>query len=124
MSAESSRPPSPLSHPDSPNLLPMVPFSLDHLFSEDGSEYSNAFTLLGKPIHTSYRLLNSFMLDVELQTRWRHTGTHGWISCNATSRSARTSSRCARSSLSMRYSRGSHRVPMPSLRTLSARSPS
>jgi len=46
MSAESSRPPSPLSRPDSPNLLPMTPFSLDHLFSEDGSEYTNAFTLL------------------------------------------------------------------------------
>ncbi|KAI9513475.1 hypothetical protein F5148DRAFT_1273104 [Russula earlei] len=46
MSAEPSRPPSPLSHPDSPNLIPMTNFSLDNLFSEDGSEYANAFTLL------------------------------------------------------------------------------
>ncbi|KAI0301270.1 hypothetical protein BC826DRAFT_988459 [Russula brevipes] len=46
MSAEPSRPPSPLSHPGSPSLLPMGLFSSDHLVPEDGSEYANAFTLL------------------------------------------------------------------------------
>jgi hypothetical protein len=30
----------------------MSSFSLDNLFSEDGSEYANAFTLLGKPHHS------------------------------------------------------------------------
>jgi|SRR6267142_845976 len=49
MSSELSRPPSPLSRPESPSLFLMGSFTLDNRFPEDGSEYSNAFTLLGKP---------------------------------------------------------------------------
>ncbi|KAI0299409.1 hypothetical protein B0F90DRAFT_1810670 [Multifurca ochricompacta] len=49
MASEPSRPPSPLSHPDSPNLFPMgylSSLSLDRLVRDEGSEYANAFTLL------------------------------------------------------------------------------
>ncbi|KAF8480016.1 hypothetical protein DFH94DRAFT_739736 [Russula ochroleuca] len=46
MSAEYSRPPSPVSRPDSPNLFPMGSFSWDHLVPEDGLEFATAFPLL------------------------------------------------------------------------------
>ncbi|KAI0267402.1 hypothetical protein BC834DRAFT_871173 [Gloeopeniophorella convolvens] len=49
MSSEPSRPPSPSSRPDSPNLFPMGYLSslnLDRFVREEGSEYANAFTLL------------------------------------------------------------------------------
>jgi hypothetical protein len=49
MSAEYSRPPSPVSRPDSPNLFPMGSFSWDHLVPEDGLEFATAFPLLGQP---------------------------------------------------------------------------
>jgi hypothetical protein len=50
MSEDISRPPSPISRPDSPNFFPMGYFSprpTDRLVREEGSEFANAFTLLG-----------------------------------------------------------------------------
>jgi hypothetical protein len=52
MSEDISRPPSPLSHPESPNLLPMgyvISRPMDRLVREEWSDFANAFTLLGKP---------------------------------------------------------------------------
>jgi hypothetical protein len=46
--SEYSRPPSPVSRPDSPNLFPMGSFSWDHLVPEDGLEFATAFPLLGQ----------------------------------------------------------------------------
>ena len=54
MSAEPSRAPSPVSHPDSPHLSPMgylSSLSFDRLVRDEGSEYANAFTLMGKHSH-------------------------------------------------------------------------
>jgi hypothetical protein len=54
MSSELSRPPSPESLPDSPYLFPMGylnSLSLDRLVRDEGSEYANAFTLLGTHNH-------------------------------------------------------------------------
>ncbi|KAH9034933.1 hypothetical protein EDB84DRAFT_1269713 [Lactarius hengduanensis] len=49
MTAEPSRPPSPVSLPDSPHLFPMGylgSLSFDRRVRDEGSEYANAFTLL------------------------------------------------------------------------------
>src|SRR6267154_4317438 len=119
MCAEYSRPPSPSSRPDSPHLFPMNSFSLDRLVPEDGLEFADAFTLLGRPHHN----LIAFMFDMAPQTHWRRTGMRGWTCCSATSPGARTDSRCAQNSLLMRFSKGNLQVPRSSPRISSVRSP-